>query len=116
MVSEENGSLYRSKYHNPIEVDAWDRRLVKCQRESAGKIYGTAGKKIGNAYLRWAFGEAAVLFLRGNPNAQAWLEKKARKYNKAKALTILAHKLGRAVFYMLKRKTLFDQDKFLALS
>jgi len=90
-------------------------RLVKCQRESAGKIYGTAGKKIGNAYLRWAFGEAAVLFLRGNPDAKQWLEKKTRKYNKAKALTILAHKLGRAVFYMLKRKTLFDQDKFLAL-
>ena len=91
-------------------------RLVKCQRESAGKIYGTGGAKIGNAYLRWAFGEAAVLFLRGNPGAQQWLEKKTRKHNKAKALTILAHKLGRAVFYMLKRKTLFDQDKFLALS
>lgn len=88
-------------------------RLVKCQRESAGKIYGTGGAKIGNAYLRWAFGEAAVLFLRGNPEAKRWLEKKSRKHNKAKALTILAHKLGRAVFYMLKRQTLFNQDKFL---
>lgn len=88
-------------------------RLVKCKRESAGKTYGTGGAKIGNAYLRWAFGEAAVLFLRGNPDAQQWLEKKAQKHNKAKALTILAHKLGRAVFYMLKRNTLFDQDKFL---
>jgi hypothetical protein len=91
-------------------------RLVKCQRESAGKIYGTGGAKIGNAYLRWAFGEAAVLFLRGNPDAKSWLDRKAQKYNKAKALTILAHKLGRAVFFMLKRKTLFDQDKFLSLS
>ena len=91
-------------------------RLVKCQRESAGKIYGTAGARIGNAYLRWAFGEAAVLFLRGNPEAKRWLEKKSNKHNKAKALTILAHKLGRAVFYMQKRKTLFDQNKFLALS
>ena len=90
-------------------------RLVKCQRESAGKIYGSGGAKIGNAYLRWAFGEAAVLFLRGNPEAQRWLEKKAQKHNKAKALTILAHKLGRAVFYMLKRRTLFDQDKFLTM-
>ena len=90
-------------------------RLVKCQRESAGKIYGTGGAKIGNAYLRWAFGEAAVLFLRGNPDAKNWLDKKAQKHNKAKALTILAHKLGRAVFFMLKRKTFFDQDKFLAM-
>ena len=40
-------------------------RLVKCAKESAGKRYGTSGNKIGNAYLKWAFSEAAVLFLRG---------------------------------------------------
>ena len=91
-------------------------RLVKCQRESAGKVKGTGGARIGNPYLRWAFGEAAALFLRGNPDAQQWLEKKTRKHNKAKALTILAHKLGRAVYYMLKRQTLFDQERFLASS
>ena len=88
-------------------------RLVKCKKESAGKSYGTSGGKIGNAYLKWAFSEAAVLFLRKNPAAQAWLEKMANKHNKAKALTILAHKLGRAVYFMLKRKTPFDQQRFL---
>ena len=31
-------------------------------------------------------------------------------------MTILAHKLGRAVYFMLKRKTLFDQERFLASS
>ncbi len=40
-------------------------RLIKCSKESAGKTYGYSGKKIGNAYLKWAFSEAAVLFLRG---------------------------------------------------
>ena len=88
-------------------------RLVKCKKESAGKSYGTSGGKIGNAYLKWAFSEAAVLFLRKNADAQAWLEKMANKHNKAKALTILAHKLGRAVYFMLKRKTVFDQQRFL---
>lgn len=91
-------------------------RLVKCQRESAGKLKGIGGARIGNPYLRWAFGEAAALFLRGNPNAQRWLEKKTRQHNKAKALTILSHKLGRAVYFMLKRETLFDQGRFLASS
>ena len=42
-------------------------RLVKCARESAGKRSGTSGNKIGNAHLKWAFSEAAVLFLRDNP-------------------------------------------------
>jgi transposase len=88
-------------------------RLIKCKKESAGKSYGTSGKKIGNAYLKWAFSEAAVLFLRGNPDAQAWLDKMASKHNKARALTILAHKLGRAVYFMLQRKTVFDQARFL---
>jgi len=88
-------------------------RLIKCKKESAGKSYGTSGKKIGNAYLKWAFSEAAVLFLRANPEAQAWLENTANKHNKARALTILAHKLGRAVYFMLQRKTVFDQERFL---
>ena len=35
--------------------------LVKCKAESAGKSYGTQGNKIGNANLKWAFSEAAVL-------------------------------------------------------
>ena len=48
-------------------------RLVKCAKESAGKRYGTSGTKIGNAYLKWAFSEAAVLFLRNNPAGQKYL-------------------------------------------
>jgi transposase len=45
-------------------------RFVKCAQESAGKRYGTSGTKIGNAYLKWAFSEAAVLYLRANPVGQ----------------------------------------------
>ena len=33
---------------------------------SAGKIKGLRGAKLGNAYLRWAFGEAAVIGKRSN--------------------------------------------------
>jgi transposase len=88
-------------------------RLVKCAKESAGKRYGTSGTKIGNAYLKWAFSEAAVLFLRNNPAGQKLLTRLAKKHGKGKALTVLAHKLARAVYYMLKRGTAFELDKFL---
>jgi transposase len=88
-------------------------RLVKCAKESAGKRYGTSGKQIGNAYLKWAFSEAAVLFLRNNPAGQKDLARLAKKHGKGKALTILAHKLARAVYYMLRRDTAVDLDKFL---
>ena len=88
-------------------------RLVKCAKESAGKRYGTGGKKIGNAHLKWAFSEAAVLFLRNNPAGQKYLARLVKKHGKGKALTVLAHKLARAVYYMLKRDTAFDVDKIL---
>jgi transposase len=88
-------------------------RLVKCAKESAGKRYGTSGSKIGNAYLKWAFSEAAVLFLRNNPAGQKYLARLEKQHGKGKALTLLAHKLGRAVYYMLKRDIAFNLDKFL---
>src|SRR2546427_10754422 len=88
-------------------------RLVTCAKESAGKRYGTSGTKIGNAYLKWAFSEAAVLFLRNNPGGQKYLARLETKHGKGKALTVLAHKLARAVYYMLRRDTVFDMDKFL---
>jgi transposase len=88
-------------------------RLVKCSKESGGKRLGASGAKIGNAHLKWAFSEAAVLFLRNNPQGQKLLARLEKKHDKGKALTILAHKLARAVYYMLKRKTAFDMDLFL---
>jgi transposase len=88
-------------------------RLVKCAKESAGKRSGTSGTKIGNAYLKWAFSEAAVLFLRNNPAGQKSLARVEKKHGKGKALTVLAHKLARAVYSMLKRGTAFTLDQFL---
>lgn len=88
-------------------------RLVKSARESAGKMYGSGGSKIGNAHLKWAFCEAAKLFTRWNEAATAYKEKLARKHSRGKALSIIAHKLGRAVYYMLKNKEPFDQKRLL---
>src|SRR5262245_47926744 len=87
-------------------------RLVKCAQESAGKRSGTSGTKIGNAYLKWAFSEAAVLFLRGNPAGQKYLARLEKKHSKGKALTVLAHKLARAVSYLLQRHRAFDLPTF----
>jgi transposase len=89
-------------------------RLVKPQKSSAGKVHGHAGRKIGNAHLKWAFSEAAVLFLRKNPAGQRFVERLAKKHGKGKALSILSARLGRAVYVMLKRREPFDPKRFLA--
>lgn len=88
-------------------------RLVTCAKESAGKRYGPAGTKIGNAYLKWAFSEAAVLCLRNHPRGQKYLARLENTHGQGKALTILAHQLARAIYSMLQRRVAFDLDAFL---
>jgi transposase len=88
-------------------------RLVKCAKESHGKRLGTAGKKIGNVHLRWAFAAAAVLFIRQRQPGKAYFTTLEHQHGKAKALTVLAHKLGRAVYYMLTREQAFDLNRFV---
>jgi transposase len=88
-------------------------RLGKCAKASAGTRLGTSGKKIGNAYRKWTFSEAAVLFLRNNPAGQKHLTRLEQKPGKGQALTRLAHRLARAVYDMLKRKTAFAREQFL---
>ena len=88
-------------------------RLVKGAKESNGKRLGTAGKKIGNVHLRWAFAEAAVLFIPQSQPGKAYFAKLEHKHGKAKALTVLAHKLGRAVYYRLTREQAFDLNRFV---
>jgi transposase len=91
-------------------------RLVKGTVASAGKIKGLRGAKLGNPYLRWAFGEAAVIAKRDHavigPLAQR-LEARMGG-NKFKANTVVAIKLARAVYFMLKNKTVFDPERLIA--
>src|SRR5262245_20135090 len=88
-------------------------RLVKCAKESAGKRHGLSGKKIGNPQLQWAFSEVAVLLLRQNKLGQKYFAKLDRKPGNGKALTVLAQKLARAVYYMLTREQAFDLQRFV---
>jgi transposase len=87
-------------------------RLVNCPHTSAGKQCGSGGRKIGNAFIRWAFGEAVCLLIRELPQAKRWIDRKEKKYGKGKALALLAAKLGRAVYWMLRRKEPFNVEKF----
>ena len=87
-------------------------RLVRPVKESAGKWAGHSNKKIGNHHLKWAIKEAAVLMLRESSQAKYLVSKLTRKYNKGKALGIFSHKLGRAIYFMLKNKEAFDMKRF----
>ncbi len=88
-------------------------RLVRPARESAGKLKGGGNKKIGNAYLKWAFSEATLLLLREKQEVKQWHAKLKNRHGKPRALSIISHKLGRAVYYMLSQQKVFDLQKFI---
>ena len=89
-------------------------RLVRPEHHSAGKRVGSGGAKIGNAHLKWAFSEAAVGFLQKNPRGQALVKRLRKRHGRGKALSILAARIGRATYFMLKHQRPFDPERFFA--
>jgi transposase len=87
-------------------------RLVRCEHETGGKVIGSGGHKIGNAQLRWAFAEAACLFLRSSERAKKWKAKQEKKRGEGKALGILAARLARAVYHLWRKGEVFEEDRF----
>ena len=88
-------------------------RLVRCRHESAGKKLGSGGHKIGNAHLKWAFSEAVCLLIRNYPAVKIWQARHEKKHGKKKTLGILAARLGRTVYHMLRKRVAFDVKRFL---
>ena len=82
-------------------------------QESAAKRVGVGNRKAGNAWLKWAFSEAAVLSAQKDDQIGRLLERVASKLGQPKALSALAHKLGRAFYPMLHTKEVFDVQRFV---
>ncbi len=87
-------------------------RLVRCQHESAGKAVGSGNNYIGNPHLKWAFAEAACLMLRVSERARRWKQRYQQKRGPGKAMRVLAAKLGRAVYHMLRKREAFAEARF----
>ena len=64
--------------------------------------------------MRWAFGEAAVLGKRHDPRLRAVAEVLEKRHGKHKANAVLANRLARSIYFMLKHRTAFDIDAFCA--
>ena len=87
-------------------------RLISGRGESAGKPKGVMGRKIGNAHLKWAFADAACLMIRESEQAKRFVQRLEAKHGKPHALAVLRGRIGRAVYYMLKRNEPFDLKRF----
>jgi transposase len=89
-------------------------RCVGSSRHSNNKKKGEGNRKNGNAYLAWAFVEAAHFAMRFSEPAKRFYDRKKARTNAAVATKALAHKLARACYHMLKEQTVFDEKRCFA--
>ncbi len=75
--------------------------LVESKQESNEKIKGHGNRKNRNRYLRWAYAEAAISALR-YPKIRVYHDRLMRKKGKIKAKAILASKIARVSFMMMR--------------
>jgi hypothetical protein len=52
--------------------------------------------------------------LRQSPKAKTWLARREKRHGKKKALGALAARLGRAVYHLLRKGEVFDENRFFA--
>jgi len=83
-------------------------RCVDSARYSNGKKKGEGNTRNGNAYLAWAFVEAANFARRFSAEARRFFDRKKARTNTAVATKALAHKLARACYHVLKDGKPFD--------
>lgn len=86
-------------------------RCVGSARLSNDKKKGTNNTKCGNAYLAWAFVEAANYAIRYYPRIKRYFDRKCARTNKIVAFKACAHKLARAAFHVMREQTDFDEAR-----
>ena len=77
-------------------------RNVKSERSSNGKLKGRNNARNGNAYLAWAFMEAATIATYHYPRIRAWHTRKKQRRNGLVATKALACKLAKAVWHVMQ--------------
>lgn len=83
-------------------------RLVGSSYMTNGKRKGSGNTKNGNAYLCWAFIEAANFGIRFNPLIRSYYQRKQARTKRIVALKAVAHKLARACYHVIKEDVAFD--------
>lgn len=86
-------------------------RCVPSQKLSNGKRKGKGNRKNGNRYLAWAYIEAAHFLVRYCPAARCYYQRKRARSQAMVALKVVAHKLARATYYVMRDGVPFEVQR-----
>ena len=86
-------------------------RLVGSSHLTNGKRKGSGNTKNGNAFLCWAFIEAANFAIRYSETIRRYYQRKQARTKRIVALKAVAHKLARACYHMIREDVAFDMSR-----
>jgi transposase len=104
----ETGEIKR--FENPGNYSSYCR-CVESKRISNAKKKGENNRKNGNAYLGWAYIEAANFAIRFNDSIKRYYQRKQTKTNRVVALKTIANKLSKACYFILRDGVEFEMKK-----
>jgi transposase len=91
-------------------------RVIRVQRTSAGKNKYGRNQKMGNPYLKWAYGQIVIHARQSSERINSYYQKLEAKRCAKLARGIISHKFAVAVYHMLKKKVAFDENRFLKVA
>jgi transposase len=86
-------------------------RLVGSSHLTNGKRKGSGNTKNGNAFLCWAFIEAANFAIRHDVTIRRYYQRKQVQTKRIVALKAVAHKVARASYHMIREDVGFDMTR-----
>jgi transposase len=89
-------------------------RMVDAKHLSNGKQKADNNQKCGNAYLSWAFIEAANFSRRTDEHCRRWYDRKAAKTSKVIATKALGCKLAKAAWHVMTKECDYDEKRMFA--
>lgn len=99
-----------SRFNKPGNYSSYCR-CVESKRVSNAKKKGENNRKNGNAYLGWAFVEAANYAIRYYEPIKKYYQRKLEKTNRIVAIKTIANKLSKACYFILRDQAEFDMKK-----
>jgi len=99
-----------SRFSKPGNYSSYCR-CVESKCISNAKKKGQNNRKNGNAYLGWAFVEAANAAIRHYEPIKKFYQRKLEKTKRVVAIKTIANKLSKACYFILRDKVEFDMKK-----
>ena len=85
----------------------------RVQRSSNNHFSYGRNQKMANPYLKWAIADIIIHASHKSSLIGSYYQNLQTRFGKRKAKSMINHKFGIAIYYLLKNKQMFDEGRFV---